>query len=118
MEAETICEKIKVLQVNPFRRELLYYFSSTKNRENIAKSQLCFADFLDLCSAFSVRAPLEIKIHVAFHLLDNLDSNTDHKIRAIAMEKLVERLINDKLSVEATRKVVKKACQVTIMTLV
>lgn len=51
-------------QSNPFRRRICHVFSTSEHKDG----SLTFEDFLDLLSAFSDSATLEIKSHYAFRI--------------------------------------------------
>lgn len=51
-------------QSNPFRQRICYVFSTSEQKDG----SLTFEDFLDLLSAFSDSATLEIKSHYAFRI--------------------------------------------------
>ncbi|KAM8892339.1 calcium and integrin-binding protein 1 [Spinachia spinachia] len=60
------------LKSNPFRRRICYVFSTSDNKNG----SLTFEDFLDLLSAFSDSATMEIKSHYAFRIFDFDDDGT------------------------------------------
>uniref|UniRef100_A0AAY5EG42 EF-hand domain-containing protein n=1 Tax=Electrophorus electricus TaxID=8005 RepID=A0AAY5EG42_ELEEL len=60
------------LKSNPFRKRICYVFSTSELRDG----SLTFEDFLDLLSAFSDSATLEIKSHYAFRIFDFDDDGT------------------------------------------
>lgn len=63
------------LKSNPFRKRICHVFSTSENKDG----SLSFEDFLDLLSAFSDSATMEIKSHYAFRIFDFDDDGTlDH----------------------------------------
>ncbi|XP_028264397.1 calcium and integrin-binding protein 1 [Parambassis ranga] len=60
------------LKSNPFRKRICYVFSTSEQKDG----SLTFEDFLDLLSAFSDSATLEIKSHYAFRIFDFDDDGT------------------------------------------
>ncbi|KAJ8393156.1 hypothetical protein AAFF_G00068390 [Aldrovandia affinis] len=60
------------LKSNPFRKRICYVFSTSERKDG----SLTFEDFLDLLSAFSDSATLEIKSHYAFRIFDFDDDGT------------------------------------------
>ncbi|MFT7819096.1 calcium and integrin-binding protein 1 [Arapaima gigas] len=60
------------LKSNPFRKRICHVFSTSENKDG----SLTFEDFLDLLSAFSDSATLEIKSHYAFRIFDFDDDGT------------------------------------------
>ncbi|XP_037307923.1 calcium and integrin-binding protein 1-like [Pungitius pungitius] len=60
------------LKSNPFRRRICYVFSTS----DCKNGSLTFEDFLDLLSAFSDSATMEIKSHYAFRIFDFDDDGT------------------------------------------
>lgn len=60
------------LKSNPFRDRICHVFSTSENKDG----SLTFEDFLDLLSAFSDSATLEIKSHYAFRIFDFDDDGT------------------------------------------
>ncbi|KAM3609410.1 uncharacterized protein V6R79_014346 [Siganus canaliculatus] len=60
------------LKSNPFRRRICFVFSTSEPNDG----SLTFEDFLDLLSAFSDSATLEIKSHYAFRIFDFDDDGT------------------------------------------
>ncbi|XP_008310753.1 calcium and integrin-binding protein 1 [Cynoglossus semilaevis] len=60
------------LKSNPFRERICHVFSSSTPKDG----SLTFEDFLDLLSAFSDSATLEIKSHYAFRIFDFDDDGT------------------------------------------
>ncbi|XP_044300801.1 calcium and integrin-binding protein 1 [Varanus komodoensis] len=71
------------LRANPFRDRICQVFSTADNGEG----SLSFEDFLDLLSAFSDSATLEVKSHYAFRIFDFDDDGTLDK-------KDLENLVN------------------------
>lgn len=57
-------------QSNPFRERICHVFSTSDRKDG----SLSFEDFLDLLSAFSDSATLEIKSHYAFRIFGNINS--------------------------------------------
>ncbi|KAA0724777.1 Calcium and integrin-binding protein 1 [Triplophysa tibetana] len=60
------------LKSNPFRERICHVFSTSDRKDG----SLSFEDFLDLLSAFSDSATLEIKSHYAFRIFDFDDDGT------------------------------------------
>ncbi|KAI7790629.1 calcium and integrin-binding protein 1 isoform X2 [Triplophysa rosa] len=60
------------LKSNPFRERVCHVFSTSDRKDG----SLSFEDFLDLLSAFSDSATLEIKSHYAFRIFDFDDDGT------------------------------------------
>ncbi|XP_015259551.1 PREDICTED: calcium and integrin-binding protein 1 [Cyprinodon variegatus] len=60
------------LKSNPFKERICHVFSTSENKDG----SLTFEDFLDLLSAFSDSATLEIKSHYAFRIFDFDDDGT------------------------------------------
>ncbi|XP_036391545.1 calcium and integrin-binding protein 1-like [Megalops cyprinoides] len=60
------------LKSNPFRKRICHVFSTSEAKDG----SLTFEDFLDLLSAFSDSATLEIKSHYAFRIFDFDDDGT------------------------------------------
>nr|ACQ58520.1 Calcium and integrin-binding protein 1 [Anoplopoma fimbria] len=60
------------LKSNPFRRRICYVFSTSEHKDG----SHTFENFLDLLSAFSDSATLEIKSHYAFRIFDFDDDGT------------------------------------------
>lgn len=54
------------LKANPFKHRICHVFSTSEQADN----SMSFEDFLDLLSAFSDSATLEIKSHYAFRIFD------------------------------------------------
>jgi len=76
------------LKSNPFRDRICHVFSTSEAKDG----SLTFEDFLDLLSAFSDSATLEIKSHYAFRIFDFDDDGTlDHG----DLEKLVNCLTGE-----------------------
>ncbi|XP_026775488.1 calcium and integrin-binding protein 1 [Pangasianodon hypophthalmus] len=60
------------LKSNPFRTRICHVFSTSDTKDG----SISFEDFLDLLSAFSDSATLEIKSHYAFRIFDFDDDGT------------------------------------------
>ncbi|XP_053174709.1 calcium and integrin-binding protein 1-like [Scomber japonicus] len=60
------------LKSNPFKERICHVFSTSEHKDG----GLTFEDFLDLLSAFSDSATLEIKSHYAFRIFDFDDDGT------------------------------------------
>uniref|UniRef100_A0AAY4BHN8 EF-hand domain-containing protein n=1 Tax=Denticeps clupeoides TaxID=299321 RepID=A0AAY4BHN8_9TELE len=92
------------LKSNPFRRRICHVFSTSEPNDG----SLTFEDFLDLLSAFSDSATLEIKSHYAFRIFDFDDDGT---LDAGDLEKLVNCLTGDtdetRLNPEEMRQLIK-----------
>ncbi|XP_026221100.1 calcium and integrin-binding protein 1 [Anabas testudineus] len=80
--------KLPELQSNPFRERICHVFSTSELKDG----SLSFEDFLDLLSAFSDSATLEIKSHYAFRIFDFDDDGT---LDRNDLEKLVNRLTGE-----------------------
>ncbi|XP_012683589.1 calcium and integrin-binding protein 1 [Clupea harengus] len=76
------------LKSNPFRERICQVFSTS----DVKDGSLTFEDFLDLLSAFSDSATLEIKSHYAFRIFDFDDDGT---LDGGDLEKLVNCLTGD-----------------------
>ncbi|KAG5273946.1 hypothetical protein AALO_G00157480 [Alosa alosa] len=76
------------LKSNPFRKRICHVFSTSEVKDG----SLTFEDFLDLLSAFSDSATLEIKSHYAFRIFDFDDDGT---LDGGDLEKLVNCLTGD-----------------------
>ncbi|XP_030645755.1 calcium and integrin-binding protein 1 [Chanos chanos] len=76
------------LKSNPFRERICQVFSTS----DVKDGSLSFEDFLDLLSAFSDSATLEIKSHYAFRIFDFDDDGT---LDSSDLEKLVNCLTGD-----------------------
>lgn len=76
------------LKSNPFRKRICYVFSTSQQNDG----SLTFEDFLDLLSAFSDSATLEIKSHYAFRIFDFDDDGT---LNCDDLEKLVNCLTGE-----------------------
>ncbi|KAL2093613.1 hypothetical protein ACEWY4_010925 [Coilia grayii] len=76
------------LKSNPFRKRICHVFSTSELKDG----SLTFEDFLDLLSAFSDSATLEIKSHYAFRIFDFDDDGT---LDQGDLEKLVNCLTGD-----------------------
>ncbi|TRY95991.1 hypothetical protein DNTS_002154 [Danionella cerebrum] len=76
------------LKSNPFRKRICHVFSTSEHKDG----SLSFEDFLDLLSAFSDSATLEIKSHYAFRIFDFDDDGT---LDSRDLEKLVNCLTGE-----------------------
>ncbi|KAF3854634.1 hypothetical protein F7725_022689 [Dissostichus mawsoni] len=76
------------LKSNPFRKRICNVFSTSEYKDG----GLTFEDFLDLLSAFSDSATLEIKSHYAFRIFDFDDDGT---LDCRDLEKLVNCLTGE-----------------------
>ncbi|KAL0968423.1 hypothetical protein UPYG_G00266670 [Umbra pygmaea] len=76
------------LKSNPFRKRICHVFSTSDTKDG----SLTFEDFLDLLSAFSDSATLEIKSHYAFRIFDFDDDGT---LDGGDLEKLVNCLTGE-----------------------
>uniref|UniRef100_A0A668AVM4 Calcium and integrin binding 1 (calmyrin) n=1 Tax=Myripristis murdjan TaxID=586833 RepID=A0A668AVM4_9TELE len=76
------------LKSNPFRKRICHVFSTSDMKDG----SLTFEDFLDLLSAFSDSATLEIKSHYAFRIFDFDDDGT---LDVGDLEKLVNCLTGE-----------------------
>lgn len=76
------------LKSNPFRKRICQVFSTSEVKDG----SLTFEDFLDLLSAFSDSATLEIKSHYAFRIFDFDDDGT---LDGGDLEKLVNCLTGE-----------------------
>ncbi|KAM9807792.1 calcium and integrin-binding protein 1 [Neosynchiropus ocellatus] len=76
------------LKCNPFRERICHVFSTSDQIDG----SLTFEDFLDLLSAFSDSATLEIKSHYAFRIFD---FNDDGTLDSGDLEKLVNCLTGE-----------------------
>ncbi|KAK2842084.1 hypothetical protein Q5P01_012284 [Channa striata] len=76
------------LQYNPFRDRICHVFSTSE----MNNGSLTFEDFLDLLSAFSDSATLEIKSHYAFRIFDFDDDGT---LGCGDLEKLINLLTGE-----------------------
>uniref|UniRef100_A0A4W5JB63 Calcium and integrin binding 1 (calmyrin) n=1 Tax=Hucho hucho TaxID=62062 RepID=A0A4W5JB63_9TELE len=76
------------LKSNPFRKRICHVFSTSDMKDG----SLTFEDFLDLLSAFSDSATLEIKSHYAFRIFDFDDDGT---LDGGDLEKLVNCLTGE-----------------------
>uniref|UniRef100_A0A8C1SK68 Calcium and integrin binding 1 (calmyrin) n=1 Tax=Cyprinus carpio TaxID=7962 RepID=A0A8C1SK68_CYPCA len=79
---------VKLAKSNPFRKRICHVFSTSDMKDG----SLSFEDFLDLLSAFSDSATLEIKSHYAFRIFDFDDDGT---LDARDLEKLVNSLTGE-----------------------
>ncbi|XP_018427216.1 PREDICTED: calcium and integrin-binding protein 1 [Nanorana parkeri] len=73
------------LQANPFKHRICHVFSTSKHGDD----SMSFEDFLDLLSAFSESATLEIKSHYAFRIFD---FDGDGALNETDLETLVNHL--------------------------
>ncbi|MEE6522735.1 hypothetical protein FKM82_021351, partial [Ascaphus truei] len=73
------------LKANPFRYRICHVFSTSDQEDD----NMSFEDFLDMLSAFSEAATLEIKSHYAFRIFDFDDDGT---LDRSDLEKLVNCL--------------------------
>ncbi|XP_072241661.1 calcium and integrin-binding protein 1-like [Leuresthes tenuis] len=91
------------LKANPFKRRICFVFSTSELKDG----SLTFEDFLDLLSAFSDSATLEIKSHYAFRIFDFDDDGT---LDFGDLEKLVNCLTGEteetRLSTEEMRQLI------------
>lgn len=76
------------LKSNPFKERICRVFSTSEQKDG----SLTFEDFLDLLSAFSDSATLEIKSHYAFRIFDFDDDGT---LDCADLEKLVNCLTGE-----------------------
>ncbi|NP_001290618.1 calcium and integrin-binding protein 1 [Esox lucius] len=76
------------LKSNPFKKRICHVFSTSDTKDG----SLTFEDFLDLLSAFSDSATLEIKSHYAFRIFDFDDDGT---LDSGDLEKLVNCLTGE-----------------------
>ncbi|XP_005737700.1 calcium and integrin-binding protein 1 [Pundamilia nyererei] len=76
------------LKSNPFKERICQVFSTSEQKDG----SLTFEDFLDLLSAFSDSATLEIKSHYAFRIFDFDDDGT---LDCADLEKLVNCLTGE-----------------------
>ncbi|XP_037538640.1 calcium and integrin-binding protein 1 [Nematolebias whitei] len=84
------------LKANPFKERICKVFSTSEHKDG----SLTFEDFLDLLSAFSDSATMEIKSHYAFRIFDfNDDGTLGHN----DLEKLVDCLTGEKDDTRLTR---------------
>lgn len=91
------------LKSNPFKNRICHVFSTSEPKDG----SLSFEDFLDLLSAFSDSATLEIKSHYAFRIFDFDDDGT---LDCSDLEKLVNCLTGEteetKLSPDEMRQLI------------
>ncbi|KAM4572256.1 calcium and integrin-binding protein 1 [Odontesthes bonariensis] len=91
------------LKANPFKKRICCVFSTSEHKDG----SLTFEDFLDLLSAFSDSATLEIKSHYAFRIFDFDDDGT---LDFGDLEKLVNCLTGEteetRLSTEEMRQLI------------
>ncbi|XP_060770963.1 calcium and integrin-binding protein 1 [Neoarius graeffei] len=83
------------LKSNPFQKRICQVFSTSE----IKDGSLSFEDFLDLLSAFSDSATLEIKSHYAFRIFDFDDDGT---LDYGDLEKLVNCLTGESADTQLT----------------
>ncbi|KAF4081291.1 hypothetical protein AMELA_G00159610 [Ameiurus melas] len=83
------------LKSNPFRKRICHVFSTSELKDG----SLSFEDFLDLLSAFSDSATLEIKSHYAFRIFDFDDDGT---LDSGDLEKLVNCLTGESADTRLT----------------
>ncbi|XP_017278429.1 calcium and integrin-binding protein 1 [Kryptolebias marmoratus] len=76
------------LKSNPFNKRICHVFSTSQPNDG----SLTFEDFLDLLSAFSEAATMEIKSHYAFRIFD---SDNDGTLGREDLEKMVTLLTGD-----------------------
>ncbi|KAM5171128.1 calcium and integrin-binding protein 1 [Mantella aurantiaca] len=85
------------LKANPFKYRICHVFSTSKQGDD----SMSFEDFLDMLSAFSESASLDIKSHYAFRIFD---FDGDGALNKLDLETLVNHLTgveeNTKLSNE------------------
>uniref|UniRef100_A0A3Q4GCR8 Calcium and integrin binding 1 (calmyrin) n=2 Tax=Pseudocrenilabrinae TaxID=318546 RepID=A0A3Q4GCR8_NEOBR len=81
-------ESLSEYQSNPFKERICQVFSTSEQKDG----SLTFEDFLDLLSAFSDSATLEIKSHYAFRIFDFDDDGT---LDCADLEKLVNCLTGE-----------------------
>ncbi|DBA13452.1 TPA: hypothetical protein GDO54_018565, partial [Pyxicephalus adspersus] len=73
------------LKANPFKHRICHVFSTSKHGDD----SMSFEDFLDMLSAFSESATLEIKSHYAFRIFD---FDGDGALNETDLETLVNHL--------------------------
>ncbi|KAM4678336.1 calcium and integrin-binding protein 1 [Discoglossus pictus] len=76
------------LKANPFRHRICQVFSTSDQDDG----SMSFEDFLDMLSAFSESATLEIKSHYAFRIFD---FDGDGALNEADLEKLVNHLTGE-----------------------
>uniref|UniRef100_A0A8C5LZR2 Calcium and integrin binding 1 n=1 Tax=Leptobrachium leishanense TaxID=445787 RepID=A0A8C5LZR2_9ANUR len=76
------------LKANPFKHRICHVFSTSDQEDG----GMTFEDFLDLLSAFSESATLEIKSHYAFRIFD---FDGDGVLNESDLEKLVNHLTGE-----------------------
>ncbi|XP_066525211.1 calcium and integrin-binding protein 1 [Hoplias malabaricus] len=89
------------LKSNPFRQRICHVFSTSDAKDG----SLSFEDFLDLLSAFSDSATLEIKSHYAFRIFDFDDDGT---LDTADLEKLVNCLTGETDDTKLTQEEMKQ----------
>ncbi|KAG8440621.1 hypothetical protein GDO86_006390 [Hymenochirus boettgeri] len=77
------------LKANPFNERICQVFSTSEQGDG----SMSFEDFLDMLSAFSESATLEIKSHYAFRIFD---FDSDGALSESDLEQLVNKLTGDK----------------------
>lgn len=76
------------LKANPFKHRICHVFSTSDQEDG----SMSFEDFLDMLSAFSESATLEIKSHYAFRIFD---FDGDGVLNESDLEKLVNHLTGE-----------------------
>ncbi|XP_029008854.1 calcium and integrin-binding protein 1-like [Betta splendens] len=84
------------LRSNPFKHRICRVFSTSEVKDG----SLSFEDFLDLLSAFSDSATLEIKSHYAFCIFDD---DNDGTLNRKDLEKLINHLTSESEDTKLTR---------------
>ncbi|XP_042329078.1 calcium and integrin-binding protein 1 [Sceloporus undulatus] len=97
------------LRANPFRHRICHVFSTAEDGEGA----MSFEDFLDMLSAFSDAATLEVKAHYAFRIFDFDDDGTldkkdlehlvncltgegeDSRLSPMEMEQLIQNILEE-----------------------
>ncbi|NP_001088490.1 calcium and integrin binding 1 S homeolog [Xenopus laevis] len=77
------------LKANPFNDRICTVFSTSEQEDG----SMSFEDFLDMLSAFSESATLEVKSHYAFRIFD---FDADGALNESDLEHLVNKLTGDK----------------------
>ncbi|KAM3924337.1 calcium and integrin-binding protein 1 [Leptodactylus fuscus] len=80
--------KLPELQANPFKDQICHVFSTSERRDD----SMSFEDFLDMLSAFSDSATLEVKSYYAFRIYD---FDEDGALSESDLRKLVNRLTGE-----------------------